>query len=91
MKDSRVRYNQAEKYAVQAFRARAFCLARKNLTAATMAQLFLGNIDAVTRACREHEHGLFVVTESGLRRVPLYFGAHSIVGRAVKPFLSRNG
>ena len=71
MKDSRVRYNQAEKYAVQAFRARAFCLARKNLTAATMAQLFLGNIDAVTRACSEHEHGLFVVTESGLRRVPL--------------------
>lgn len=71
MKDSRVRYNPAEKYAVQTFRVRAFCLARQSLTAADMAQLFLANIDPIARACETHEHGLFVITRAGLRRVPL--------------------
>ena len=71
MKDSRVRYNPAEKYAVQAFRVRAFSLARQSLTAGDMAHLFLSNINAIARACGEHEHGLFIVTAAGLRRVPL--------------------
>jgi hypothetical protein len=71
MKDSRVRYNPAEKQAVQAFRVRAFCLARQSLTATAMADLFLSKIEAIAQACVEHEHGLFVVTRAGLRRVPL--------------------
>ena len=71
MKDTRVRYNSAEKQAVQAFGIRAFCLARQSLTATAMAQLFLDNIDAITRECAEHDYGLFVLTKAGLRRVPL--------------------
>ena len=71
MKDNRVRYNLAEKYAVQAFRVRAFCLARQKLTAADMAQLFLASINAIARACETQEHGLFLITKARLRRVPL--------------------
>jgi len=57
MKDSRVRYNAAEKYAVRAFRVRAFCLARQSLTAADMAQLFLSNIDAIARPAESTNTG----------------------------------
>ncbi len=70
-KDARVRYNPAEKQAVQEYRVRAFCLARQSLTASAMAQLFLDHIDAMASACQEHNQGLFVVTNAGLRRVTL--------------------
>jgi hypothetical protein len=71
MKDARVRYNPAEKQAVQEYRVRAFCLARQSLTATAMAQLFLNHIEAINSGCQEHNEGLFVVTNRGLRRAVL--------------------
>lgn len=32
--------------------------------------LFLAKIDAMARACENHEYGLFVITRAGLRSVP---------------------
>lgn len=71
MKDARVRYNPAERRAVEGYRVRAFCLARQSLTASAMAQLFLDHIDAIASACQERRQSLFVVTNAGLRRVAL--------------------
>jgi PIN like domain len=71
MKDGRVRYNPAEKRAVQEYRVKAFCLARQSLAATAMAQLFLDHIEAISSACHEHKWGLFLVTNAGLRRVVL--------------------
>ncbi len=71
MKDERVRYRPAEKRAVVASGVRAFCLARQDLPAEAMAQLFIDHIASIERACLTYEHGLFIVTRSDLRRVDL--------------------
>jgi hypothetical protein len=71
MKDARVRYNPAEKHALQEHRVRAFCLARQSLSATVMAQEFLDHLDAITKACQGPGQGLFIVTSAGLRRVDL--------------------
>jgi PIN like domain len=51
MKDTRIRYNRAEREAVRAHGVRCFCLANQNLTGDEMADRFLSNLDAIVRAC----------------------------------------
>ncbi|HET9060000.1 MAG TPA: hypothetical protein VFN61_08770 [Acidimicrobiales bacterium] len=68
MKDARVRYNPAEKQALLDYRVRAFCLSSQALTASAMAQLFLGHLGAMVKACGEHDLGFFVVTKAGVRK-----------------------
>lgn len=69
MKDERVAHNPAELAAVVDHRVRAFCLARKDLTGASTATLFIQHLPAVTRACQDNANGIWVVRQSGLRRL----------------------
>lgn len=71
MKDEGIRYRPAEKAAIQTWRVRAFCLARRDLTAPVMADHFLSNVDGMARACAGHDVGIFVVTLGGIRKVKL--------------------
>lgn len=59
MKDNRVRYNQAERSAIQRLAVRCFCLSRRDLTGEQMAERFLANLDAIVDACARAE-GPFV-------------------------------
>lgn len=52
-KDTRLRYNRAEKEALNTYRVHCFGLTRKNLRADQLAQRFLDNLTAITKACRE--------------------------------------
>ena len=52
-KDTRLRYNRAEKEALETYRVRCFSLTGKNLSAGELAQRFLGNLPAIVRACNE--------------------------------------
>ena len=74
MKDERIRYRPAEKAAILAWQVKAFCLARRDLTAPAMAELFLSNLEGMVHACRNHQSGIFVITRGGVRRVPLSKG-----------------
>lgn len=71
MKDERIRYRPVEKAAIHVWQVRAFCLARRDLTAPQMAELFLSNLEGMVHACRDHSSGVFVITRGGVRRVPL--------------------
>ena len=71
MKDEQIRYRPAEKMAIVTYSVRAFCLSRRDLTAPAMADLFLGHLDAIVRVCRDHQAGVFVVSQAGVRPVPL--------------------
>jgi hypothetical protein len=71
MKDERIRYRPAEKAAIVTWNVRAFCLARRDLTAPVMATLFLDHLDGMAHACRAHASGIFIVTKGGVRVVPL--------------------
>lgn len=71
MKDERVRYRPAEKQAILTWGVRASCLARRDLTASAMAELFLAHLDGMVHACSRHQSGIFVVTRGGVRSVPL--------------------
>lgn len=70
MKDERIRYRAAEKDAITRWNVRAFCLARGNLAAPAMAELFLSNLSHMSAICFEHQSGVFVVTR-GLIRIAL--------------------
>jgi hypothetical protein len=69
MKDERIAHNLAELAAVVDHRVRAFCLARKDLTGASTATLFIQHRPAVTRACQDNANGIRVVHQSGRRRL----------------------
>ncbi len=51
MKDTRIRYNPAEREAVKAYTVRCFCLSSQNLAATDMTARFIDNLDAITEAC----------------------------------------
>lgn len=69
LKDSRVRYNAAEKAAIEAFAVRCFCLSRQDLRAEEMAELYLANLSGMARLCAEAGPFLYAVTRAGVRRV----------------------
>lgn len=71
MKDERIRYRPTEKAALLDAGVWAFCLARRDLNSAEMAALFMDNGARMVEACSESPSGLWVVTNRGLRKVPL--------------------
>ena len=71
MKDERVRYNRAEKDAVIQHRIRCFCLARQDLPAQTMAQMFLDHLPAITAACANRGPFMYLVRSTSIRKVDL--------------------
>lgn len=71
MKDTRIRYNQAERDAVQAHQARCFYLANQSLTGDEMAARFLTNLDAITEACGEPGPFIYAVHKNRIEQLPL--------------------
>jgi hypothetical protein len=59
MKDTRVRYNPAERIAVVRHAVQCFCLTSQSLSSHEMAQRFLDNLDAIAQAC-EDDAGPFI-------------------------------
>ncbi len=53
MKDSRVRYNAAEKSAIISTGVRCFALARRDLPAQEMAARFIRNLESITTICEQ--------------------------------------
>lgn len=71
MKDTRVRYNRAEREAVNAHRVRCFCLSSQSLDGEEMAARFLGNLTRVTSACREPGPFIYAVHKDRIERLPI--------------------
>lgn len=71
MKDSRIRRNPAERTALIENNVRAFCLTRKDLSAAEMAERFLDRLPAMTAACAEPGPFLYAVHAGRLERLRL--------------------
>ncbi len=69
MKDTRVRYNPAEREAVKASRVRCFCLSNQNLSAADMANRFVHNLDAIVAACAAAGPMIFAVHRNRIERL----------------------
>ncbi|MGH8987810.1 MAG: hypothetical protein ACRDXC_04325 [Acidimicrobiales bacterium] len=70
-KDARIRYNRAEKAAIERFRVRCFCLVRQDLSANEMAERFVVNLDRISAACREPGPFLYAVHAHRIERLPL--------------------
>jgi hypothetical protein len=71
MKDTRIRYNRAEREAVKAHGVRCFCLANQNLTGDEMADRFLSNLDAIVRACGELGPFIYAVHRIRIEKLPI--------------------
>jgi hypothetical protein len=71
MKDTRIRYNRAEREAVKANRVRGFCLANQRLSGDEMAARFLSNLDAIVRACAEPGPFIYAVHETRIEKLPI--------------------
>ena len=69
MKDSRIRYNRAERSAVTQHRVRAFCLSNQSLTADTMAARFLVNLAAIEAASIERGPFIYAVHQNRIERL----------------------
>lgn len=51
MKDTRIRYNPAERSAVLRHSVQCFCLTKQSLSSDEMARRFLDNLDAIEQTC----------------------------------------
>jgi hypothetical protein len=71
MKDSRVRYNAAEKAAVIEHKVRCFCLTRGSLTGSEMASRFLSNLARIELACQQSGPFIYAVHENRIERLDL--------------------
>lgn len=71
MKDTRIRYNIAEREAVLAHEVRCFCLSNQSLDADQMAARFLDNLDAIEAACIETEPFIYAVHTNRIERLPI--------------------
>lgn len=71
MKDARVRYNPAEKAAIVRHNVKCFCLARRDLSAADMADRFLRNLDAIANACAEPGPFIYAVHQNRIEHLLL--------------------
>jgi hypothetical protein len=71
MKDTRVRYNTAEKAAIHRFGVRCFCLSRQDLTGDQMAESFLRNLSRIADACEEPGPFLYAVYAHRIRKIPI--------------------
>jgi len=71
MKDSRVRYNAAEKAAVIEHKVRCFCLTRGNLTGLEMARRFLSNLPRIELVCQQSGPFIYAVHENRIEKLDL--------------------
>lgn len=71
MKDTRIRYNRAEKETVGRQRVRCFCLASQKLTGPEMASRFLGNLGRITAACRQPGPFIYAVYANRIERLDI--------------------
>lgn len=71
MKDTRVRYNRAERDAVREHGVRGFCLSNQSLTAEQMANRFLDNLDAIAEASAAAGPFLYAVHQNRIERLPI--------------------
>jgi hypothetical protein len=71
MKDSRIRYQPAEKAALLEHAVRCFCLTSGNLSGEAMAACFLDNLDAITRACADPGPFVYAVQRRRIERLAL--------------------
>lgn len=69
MKDTRIRYNRAEREAVEAHRVRCFCLSNQNLTGEEMATRFLDNLARITAACGQPGPCIYAVHKNRIERL----------------------
>ena len=61
MKDTRSRYNPAERAAVRDHDVRCFCLSSQSLSGEEMAARFVNNLEAIVAACTEAGPFIYVV------------------------------
>jgi len=71
LKDGRVRYNAAEKAAIDRHAVRCFCLTRQDLPGNKMAARFLRNLHRIVEACGESGPFVYAVHENRLQKMPL--------------------
>lgn len=71
MKDTRIRYNPAEREAVTAHAVQSFCLSSQSLSAEDMAARFVDNLDAITAACAEPSPFLYAVHLNRIDRLKI--------------------
>ena len=71
MKDTRIRYNPAERDAVKAHAVQCFCLSRQNLSANEMAARFIESLEAIERACAEDGPFIYAVHSNRLERLTI--------------------
>lgn len=69
MKDTRIRYNLAEREAVKQHAVQAFCLSNQNLPATDMANRFLDNLDAIANATTDPDPFIYAVHETRIERL----------------------
>ena len=69
MKDTRIRYNLAEREAVKQHAVQAFCLSNQNLPATDMANRFLDNLDAIANATTDPGPFIYAVHETRIERL----------------------
>lgn len=68
-KDKRVRYNAAERRAIERFGVRYFYLSGRNLDATEMAGRFLGNLDRIVAACERPGPCIYAVHRTRIERI----------------------
>ena len=72
MKDTRIRYNPAERDTALRHSVRCFCLTSQSLSADAMAARFLDNLDAIAEACAEGSDGfIYAVHANRIERLSL--------------------
>lgn len=71
MKDTRIRYNRAEREAVKAQSVRCFCLANQSLAGDEMAARFLDNLAAIERACEDPGPFIYAVHQTRIEKLPI--------------------
>lgn len=71
MKDTRIRYNRAEREAVKTHQVRCFCLSSQSLDGEEMAARFLRNLTRITLACQESGPFIYAVHKDRIERLPV--------------------
>jgi hypothetical protein len=71
LKDARIRSRTVERNTVKQFDVRCFCITRQDLTAAQMAERYLGHLEAITKACADPGPFIYAVHETRIERLDL--------------------
>lgn len=71
MKDTRIRYNSAEREAVKSHRVRCFCLSSQSLSGDAMAGRFLSNLRRITAACDQPGPFIYAVHKNRIEKLTI--------------------